>query len=352
MNYHENDITTEQLSRKFYHFAELQAIGHSPLYEKICYGIAADNDVLHLSGYALVGQPIPNILLASVHYLLLKGAQHPLAAYYPDVSEAARPFDDVYPVFHDFCLQFRDEIKQQVAVRLTQTNETGRCALLLPVFNMVAERAKKPLALIEVGTSAGLNLLWDQYGYRYSDGQTLGISDASLVLQSEVRGDQHPPIPASFPVVASRVGIDINPLDLHDPENALWLRALVWPDDLARAKQLQNAINIAQKHSLELIKGDALEILPRVLENVPTDSVPCVFHSYVLNQFSPENRERFYELLQELAAQRDLYCIGIEHIGAHVKTEVKLAAFEGGVRSDTVMAYCHDHGKWIEWIAG
>ena len=147
----------------------------SPLYNRFCQGIAADPEVLAIAAHARKGQPTPNMLFGAVHYLLLKDPSHPLAAFYPDLSGPAKPEANPYPAFHDFCLDHRAEIEGMLKTRLVQTNEVRRCACLLPAFGLAGQWAgEKGLALVEIGTSAGLNLLWDCYGYDYGPARRYG----------------------------------------------------------------------------------------------------------------------------------------------------------------------------------
>ena len=242
----------------------------SPLYERICLGIAADAEILALAAYAREGQPVPNLLLGAVQYLLLQGVQHPLASFYPSInglpSKPSTWTEDPYPYFRAFCLERYQEIQQLLSTRLVQTNEVRRCACLLPAFGIVAERAKGlPLSLIEIGASAGLNLLWDRYGYDYGDYGRYGDSNSPVQLACELRGEHRPAIPTVFPQIAYRVGIDLNPIAVRDQDATLWLRALIWPEHEKRVRLLQNAIAVAQQDPPQLLAGDALDVLPALI---------------------------------------------------------------------------------------
>ncbi len=138
-------------------------------YGAISRAAANDPELLALMQQAPPAQRRPNLLFAAVHYLLLRGADHPLAAYYDTVRpEAAPPDADVVPVFRDFCLTYRAQLEPLIATRSTQTNEVGRCAMLLPALCAIAAvESGAALSLLDLGTSAGLNLLFDRYGYTY-----------------------------------------------------------------------------------------------------------------------------------------------------------------------------------------
>src|SRR5205085_1814788 len=161
----------------------------------------------------------------------------------------------------------------------------------LPAFARVARQTGGPLALVEIGASVGLNLLWDRYGYDYGDGASYGDAGSPVRITCTVRGDRRPWVPAVLPRVRYRVGLDLNPVDVRDPEAALWLRALVWPEHAGRAALLQRALEVARRDPPSLIKGDALDLLPAVLPAVPHDVALCVFHTFTVNQFSAEARD-------------------------------------------------------------
>jgi hypothetical protein len=228
----------EALARRFAGFAQRECHA-SPLYEQLALGIADDPQLLAIATQARQDQPTPNLFLAAVHFLLLQGLPHPLAAFYPSLSPTTPSAEDPYPSFHAFCLEHAEAIRSLIGTRLVQTNEVQRCACLLPAFTHVAARTGgRPLALVEIGASAGLNLLWDRYGYDYGDERRCGDANSPVQLACSIHGGLHPPLPAALPTVATRVGLDLHPLDVRDPDAALWLRALVWPDEVGRAELL------------------------------------------------------------------------------------------------------------------
>src|SRR5262249_54142017 len=145
----------------------------------------------------------------------------------------ARTADDGNPVllFRDFVMSHREAVAQIVATRVTNTNEVGRSGILHAGFRALAERAGAPLHLVEIGPSAGLNMIWDQYGVRYRRGDQSFATDvpgAELTIDVELRGENIPPLGPS-PKVASRVGLEMNPVNLDDADQRDLLKALVWP---------------------------------------------------------------------------------------------------------------------------
>jgi hypothetical protein len=164
-----------------------------------------------------------------------------------------------------------------------------------------------------------------------------------------LRGERRPPLPAALPTVATRVGLDLNPIDVRDPEAVLWLRALVWPDEEGRADLLQRALQLAQYEPPVLSAGNALDLLPGVLSAILEDQALCVFHTHTVNQFPAEARLRLASLLADCGAARDLYWVSIEWLGERYP-RLELVAFERGMKTATLLAYCGSHGEWLEWL--
>jgi hypothetical protein len=143
-----------------------------------------------------------------------------------------------YGTFRDFVVGHQDDLRDQMSVRSTQTNEPGRCAVLLPLIAALTQ----PIALFEVGAAAGLCLLPDRYRYDYG-GHLVGPVDSPVTFPCEPRGSV--PVPEGVPEVAWRLGVDLNPLDVTDPDTGRWLAALVWAGDPEREERLRAAIRVA-----------------------------------------------------------------------------------------------------------
>ena len=340
----------EALSRRFAWFATEFFTHHSPLYGRLAAGIAEEPELLDLAARATSG-PEPNLFLSAVHSLLLGGAEGAVARFYPSLSGRVPDGEDPYGPFRSFCLEHAEEIGRIVSTRRVQTNEVRRCAVLLPAFGLIARRANNPLALVEVGASAGLNLLFDRYAYDYGAGRAAGDADSPVRISCEARGDNEVPLPRHPPGVVCRVGLDLNPLDVRDPASARWLEALIWPEEYAhRAPLLRAALALARRAPPTLLRGDALDLLPEVLADVPVGATTCVFHTFTLSQFPEQARERFDELLRERARGRDLYRVSVEWLGADDAPLLRLVAHENGEEKAALLARCDDHGEWVEWL--
>ena len=332
-------------------FRRFEAV-HSPLYSLLSKAIADDAELLALAGHASPGQPAPNLLFAAVHYLLLGGPRHRLSGYYPSVGGTQAVDGAAFALFRLFCLEQAGPILRLISERSVQTNEVARSASLLPAFETVARRAGRPLALVEIGASAGLNLNFDLYAYDYGAAGSVGERSSAIQLTVEVRGDLKPTLPPDgrFPVVASRVGIDLRPVDITDQDQTQWLEALVWPDEQWRADRLRAAIRAAHQRPPNVIRGDVFAVLPGMFESIPNDVALTVYHSYTVYQFPLEARERLTALLARVGARRDLYRLSLEWFVSD-RPLLELSAWEGGLRSDTILAACHHHGQWLHWLA-
>lgn len=341
-----NDLTP--YSSRFLRFGEIECRGYEPLYEKLAQGIADDRELLAIAAHARPGQPPANMLFGAVQFLLLSGVESSLTFWYRTLSDDVRNPDEAFPVFQSFCLDHRDELIRILEERRVQTNEVGRAAALYPAFSLIASVEAVPMGLIEIGASAGLNLNWDRFRYRYGGEIECGEKGASVVIETELRGGMIPPLPESPPPVASRVGIDLNPIDIMNHDDALWLRSLVWPEHAARAERLRGAIEVAREHPPRLVAGNGLDHLPALLLEMPDDILPVIFHTHALYQF-PEDFSRLTDSLRENSHERTLYHLSMEK-GMGPGSDIELMVYRGGEVEKRLLAVGHPHGTWIEWI--
>ena len=318
----------------------------------------------------------PNLLLAAVHFLLLHGTAHPLADHYDTVHSFTGggdgPPGDLVADFKDFVMVNRAELLALIAERSTQTNEVGRCTALLPALATIAagHRDGRPLWLLDLGTSAGLNLLFDSYAYTYrqqSDGATLdaGRSGALVHLDCDVRGELRDLPALDLPPIAGRTGIDALPIDPTSEDGADWLLACLWPDNLPRFDRLRGALATARltPDPPTVYRGDIVETLPGVVEDIAPDGPLVVFHSWVAAYLSPERQTQLVETVQALARTRLVHYLyaeaPVEAPGlptppspspsstSHLVTALVHLAPDGSpaVR----LADMHHHGKWLHW---
>jgi hypothetical protein len=320
---------------------------NAPLYRRLSEGTRADAELCALAALARPGQPPANMLFGAVHYMLLRGADHALRQHYRTLSDAT-PDGDPFPLFRAFCLAQRDSLARLIAQRVTNTNEVGRCAFLHPAFVSIAAEAGEPLHLIDLGASAGLNLAWDVYGYRYRQNGTsyrAGKHDSELVLESRI-GDLVPPL-GPTPRIGMRVGIELNPVDLGSAEDRDWLRALVWPDHPERLQRLERAIAICVKRPPDIRVGDALELLPDIAAKAPRDGALCIVHTMTTYQFSEQQRAALEDMMMLISLRRPVWRLGMEwDRNAYPLT---LTCYRDGARSMQILAHSNGHGGELEW---
>ena len=321
--------------------------------------IADDPAVVDLLTSAPEHQQLPVLLLAAVHSIVLAEPDLELAQWYP--TTATTPLDtDPYPVFRRLCAERSDEIRSIVSTRSVQTNEVGRSALFVPPLGEI-EREVGPLALVDVGTSAGLNLQLDRFRYRYDPGGSLG-PDSPVVLETGTRGPV--PVPARVPSIAARVGLDRNPIVVSDPAEARWLMACVWPDQPDRFERLRGAISLANTDPPHLVQGDAVADVASTIDGIATSGHPVVLNSWVLNYLDRDAREAYVAELDRVGATRDLTWVFAESpglapglpfpdtvAGEHT-TALVSARWRAGHRSVDLHGLAHPHGYWLHWHAG
>ncbi|MEX0847866.1 MAG: DUF2332 domain-containing protein [Ilumatobacteraceae bacterium] len=345
----------EVLAERFRNFAETST-SRAPLYRRLSTSIADDGEVVAMLRAAPDEQAIPVLLFAAIHHLVLRKPDSALARFYPNITGSPAQ-GDPYPVFRRFALDHADEISALVRTRHTQTNEVGRCALFVPALGLIGDEMGA-LSIVDVGTSAGLNLLLDRYSYEYEPGGTVGgLTDVHLVCNT--RGS--PPIPAVLPVIASAIGIDVQPIDATDDEAVRWLEACVWPDQADRFHRLVTAVALARQHGVDVRRGDAVADLGRLVREAAGSGHPVVMNSWVLNYLTLAQRLAYVAALDEVAGDLDLSWVFAESpaqtTGLPVPTTdppeeltvLSLVRWRSGLRSVTRLATCHPHGYWMHW---
>ena len=251
-------------------FAAREAHGVSPSYERLSTAVARDEELLGLLGRLPPAKRQPQLLFAVVGFL---------GGPVGDPAAFCGYTVDNWPVIED-----------QLRSRATQTNEPGRCAVLLPVLAALPQ----PLALLDVGASAGLCLYPDRYSYRYGDGQ-IGTGDPVLECAASGIG-----LPARLPAVVWRAGLDLNPLDVTDPADLRWLDALIWPEHAHRRARLRAAAARVAADPPLLVRGDLVDDLPALAGQAPAEATLVVFHTSVLYQVPAPRREAFIATVRSL----------------------------------------------------
>jgi hypothetical protein len=301
-------------------FAARETRGVSPAYERLSLAVSRDDEVLALLGTLPPAKRQPNLLFGVVRFL---GG--------PVGNPAA---------FHHFVVTNWPAVEAQMRTRATQTNEAGRCAILLPVLAALPQ----PLALLDVGASAGLCLYPDRYGYRYGDHR---VGAGGPLLDCAATGMA---LPAARPEVAWRAGLDLNPLDVTDPADFAWLEALIWPEHAHRRARLRAAAALAAAEPPLLVRGDLADDLPALAAQAPAGATLVVFHTSMMYQVPAPRREAFIAAVRALPG----HWIAIE--GPDVLTYQALPAPPDGALwnvlalDGTPLAWTGSHGQAITWF--
>lgn len=247
--------------------------------------------------------------------------------------------------------QRRDWLKRFIATQGVQTNEVQRSWLLLPCFLEIARRTQvETFDLIELGPSAGLNLVWDRYRYRYEQG-AWGDDDAAL----ELSGDERRPVPSGLlrlrPRVRQRRGIDLSPLDVTRPGDTLLLKAFVWADQLARLERLDRAVATLRAQPPQLEQGDIVERLPALLAERLPGALTVVFQTAVRGYLSREDWRRLLNALDEAGRRFPLALVSVSRPapGEDRYWGLWLRVWPEGEKR--LLAHAGFHGQWLEWLA-
>jgi hypothetical protein len=253
----------------------------SPLYEDWATGIAADTVVLDLLRALPQAKQQPNLVFAAARW-----AGAPLVPY---------------PEMRDWLVAEWDLVKGVALARATQTNEVGRCATTVPVLSHL----DGPLALLEVGTAAGLCLFPDRYSYVYATPhgpRALSPKSGESPVQLVCRLDDAGTAPTRLPEIVWRRGIDLNPIDTTDADSIDWLATLIWPgpDHDDRVTRLRAAAALVAEDPPDIVRGDLLDRLTDVAASTPEDATLVVFHSAVLLYLDAGQRRRFAGLVEGL----------------------------------------------------
>ena len=335
----------------------------SPLYAEICRAVAGDDDTLSLMLHAPEHQRRPTLLQAAIHDLLLAGAAHELAAHVPTVAGGrAGPRAGARaaaPLALDFCREHRAELARALATRSTQTNEVNRAAVLLPALVHAVPRGGG-VRLVELGASAGLNLLLDRFSYRY--GGSAAVPGGRVTCDCAVRGELPPLYP--LPLIAERIGVDLEPVDLRDAAARRWLLACVWPDEPERVARLRAAIVLARREPPTVVRGDGRALLAELVGSA-SDVHAVIWHSWVLAYWSESEQRALAGAIDELGADRDLTWVYLEQpsetpglptpVVAGARHEpgdaaLVVASYRHGKRTIARLADAHGHLHHMRWL--
>lgn len=326
-------------------FAEAEAAGSSPVYERLATAVSG-SDAIDLLASLPAGKQQPNLLFGALRW---HGA----------------PVEDP-PAALAWLHEHWDDVRATVLEHSTQTNEAARCAVLLPGLAELAARTDGPLAVVEVGASAGLCLLHDAWRYRYAlpgGGEHLvGPASSGVELPCTVDGPGAPArLPTAVPQIAWRAGLDLSPLDPADPDTRRWLQCLVWPEHADRAQRLRRVLDVAARLRPRVVVGDMTTDLAPLLAQARRhlDEVAgrgrgavVVTHSAALVYLDDGERRAVLDVVADAGAHR----LGVEGRAVLPHLERAVAQAHAGDRrflvslDDEPLALAAPHGSTLTFL--
>ena len=327
----------DEVAERYERFARVEAPGRSALYGEWASGVATDASASDVIGRLPPDRRQPPLVFALAR---LRGA----------------PETGGYAAFAEWLAQHGDELLADASVRSLQTNEPQRSAVLVAALSAI----EGPIALIELGASAGLCLLPDRYSYRYDGAASVDLHPAGgpspVVLSCELRGDRIPDL--RMPEVVWRAGLDLRPLDAANATDRRFATALVWPGETGRADRIDAALEIAAGADLRIAAGDATDAaaIRRLVDAAPPGATVVVTTPGLLPHVPRAGRERLIDALTELREEDRVRWISLDPPSLHERwtTPVDASGWPGFVLGldGRVLAAADPLGAWLEWRAG
>jgi hypothetical protein len=339
------------LAGRFRRHADSIARSHrSPLYVLLMRAAAEDIDRRGIVAELFTGVPVPPgsvpqlRLLAALHHLVLSGGAPELAAFYPSAG-GDRPPADAWPAASAAVSEHFDTIKDRLG-RTVQTNEPGRSAVLFAGLLWLTARYQQPIRLLEIGASAGLNLLVDRYAYRVGDRELGAPGSALRFVDPWV-----PPPPIDLAAAAAalritaRAGCDVAPLDPRVADDQLTLLSYIWPDELPRIERLRAALSVAARDPVLVAARPGSEWLPAVLADRREGELVVVWHSVIRQYVAPQE---WAAIERALGGRPEVVRLSMEPSNAD-HARMQLTVHEPADAPETTLAVCDDHGLPIRW---
>ena len=301
------------------------------MYADVCRRLA-DEPALEVVAGGEIRWDVPIRLLGGLHYLAL--------------AEGIDPWSSLGTVLSER----RDFLARFVAEQDVQTNEVGRCFALLPAFLELARASGRRLDLLELGPSGGLNLVFDRYRYRYRAGPW-GSLRSEVVLGADERGAVPTELLAVQLKVGRRRGVDLNPIDVTTDDGVRLLSSFVWADQWSRLERLRRAIDVVRADPPELIRGDYVELLPKLLRERDPDALTVVFQTASTQYLHRDRYRELRGLLRDGSGSGPLGWISTqrhdEEDGSSHGYGLEIALWPE--RGAHVVAHMGYHGEWLDW---
>jgi hypothetical protein len=283
--------------------------------------------------------------MGAVHRLVLSGMAPQLARHYPSVQGTPEPAA-CWAAFRN-TVSSHAELLREWTGRPVQTNEVSRCAALLGGFLLVARETNLPLRLLEIGSSAGLNLRWDHYFYE-AGGAQWG-DPASPVHLTGAFAAGSPPLDVAASVMERR-GCDLSPVNPESDEGKLTLLSFVWADQESRLAALRGALDMARTVQAPVDKADAAAWLDHHLSHSSAGVATVVFHSIVAQYMSEASQKEFAAVLRKAgdAATQTAPLAWLRMEPGGDQAEVRLTICPEG--EERLLATTSFHGRDIRWL--
>lgn len=344
-------VNRRRVAGKFRWHAEAWFAGESPLYERLSRSIARDSALLDLAGRSRHDQPIPYMFFGAVNLLLRNSPGDPLFAIYDAAGRGEAMDADPFPAFRRFCLAHESEIAAIISSHTVQSNIVSRSAALVAAWFEVSRRLEgRPFQHIEIGASAGLTMLATYYSYDFA-GRQIGQADSDVKVSVECRGAGIPPFDRPFPELAAIIGNELEPIAFDNPQEMDWLESLIWPERNYYKRLHRAAVAVAHQYPPKIFGGDAIKRLPEMLKQLSPEVPVTIYHSHTLNQFPEKLKREFEALLLEQSHKYRILRIAFEGTASGTASALELFEYRNGERSYDLLARCHPHGRWIEWLA-
>ena len=334
-----------------------------PLYQALAETVSTDAYLLDMIRSCQPEAHDPNMLFAAVQYIVLGGADHPLSELYSDrAPETPDPrIGQAGARLTDFCHRYRVELTELMNTRHIQTNETARCGGLALGLAAAAGRIGEPVAVIDDGASAGLNLILDEYRLDFGPAGAIGPADSPVRLSCELRS----PVPTEclrVPDISRRVGIDRAPVDLNDLDAVRWMLSCIWPGR-GRQDRARAAIGLQAGRPGLVRHGDMVtDLRPALKEMTPAPTVVVTSWSY--SYLPMAARDEFRAVLEEAGRSHPVAWVCCDLLGTvpdfvpersvpegdPTPSVLGLATFQGDRSEYRGLAYMHSHGAWVDWL--
>lgn len=344
------------LAQAFRAFATAECTA-APLYAHLAHQVAADAELLHWLAQAPPNHQLPRQFFAAVYERLLAAtdAPPPLAAFYPTLTNPPQaPNAATYPAFRAFWAEHQRALLTRLTDDYLHPNEIGRMGpLAVGLWHAARQAARSRFqkwAIVDIGASAGLHLLWDACAFDFGSHHIGGPS--AVEIHCENRGIAPALLtPATFPTLTTRIGIDREPLDLRDPAARRWAQAMIFPEAAVEQQQFAALTTLALAPPPALVAGNVVQVLPSVLNSLPRDTGLCVFTSFTLHLLPGAACGWLANLLLAQAHLRDVAWVALEPFSPQLDSLVECLTIINGQPEHQLLVQCDPRGAWVAPLA-